>query len=51
MCATCAACNLARYDGMRYGYRADGADSEEVFARTRGDGLRAMCATCAACNW
>jgi len=36
-----ASSNLARYDGMRYGYRADGADSEEVFARTRGDGFGA----------
>jgi len=36
-----ASSNLARYDGMRYGFRADGADSEQVFAHTRGEGFGA----------
>jgi aspartyl-tRNA(Asn)/glutamyl-tRNA(Gln) amidotransferase subunit A len=35
-----ASSNLARYDGVRYGYRADGgADSVEMMSRTRGDGF------------
>ena len=34
-----ASSNLARYDGMRFGERADGADSYEVFAGTRGEGF------------
>ena len=33
--------NLARYDGMRFGFRSDGQDTDEVFARTRGDGFGA----------
>jgi aspartyl-tRNA(Asn)/glutamyl-tRNA(Gln) amidotransferase subunit A len=35
-----ASSNLARYDGVRYGYRADaGSDSVEMMARTRGEGF------------
>ncbi|MHC4953853.1 MAG: Asp-tRNA(Asn)/Glu-tRNA(Gln) amidotransferase subunit GatA [Planctomycetota bacterium] len=34
-----ASSNLARYDGMRYGERVEGDDSEAVFAATRGDGF------------
>jgi aspartyl-tRNA(Asn)/glutamyl-tRNA(Gln) amidotransferase subunit A len=37
-----ASSNLARYDGVRYGYRAEGtADSIEMMARTRGEGFGA----------
>jgi aspartyl-tRNA(Asn)/glutamyl-tRNA(Gln) amidotransferase subunit A len=37
-----ASSNLARYDGVRYGYRAEGgADSVEMMARTRGEGFGA----------
>ncbi len=37
-----ASSNLARYDGVRYGYRADGAeDSVEMMSRTRGQGFGA----------
>ena len=35
-----ASSNLARYDGVRYGFRADGgADSIEMMSRTRGQGF------------
>jgi aspartyl-tRNA(Asn)/glutamyl-tRNA(Gln) amidotransferase subunit A len=35
-----ASSNLARYDGVRYGYRADGGDdSVEMMSRTRGEGF------------
>jgi aspartyl-tRNA(Asn)/glutamyl-tRNA(Gln) amidotransferase subunit A len=34
-----ASSNLARYDGVRYGYRADGADLTEVYERTRDEGF------------
>ena len=35
-----ASSNLARYDGVRYGFRAEGgADSIEMMARTRGQGF------------
>jgi len=34
-----ASSNLARYDGVRYGLRADGADFREMVMRTRHDGL------------
>jgi aspartyl-tRNA(Asn)/glutamyl-tRNA(Gln) amidotransferase subunit A len=35
-----ASSNLARYDGVRYGYRAEGgSDSVEMMARTRGEGF------------
>jgi aspartyl-tRNA(Asn)/glutamyl-tRNA(Gln) amidotransferase subunit A len=34
-----ASSNLARYDGVRYGLRVDGADSVEMMARTRGAGF------------
>ena len=43
--ATCeASSNLARYDGVRYGYRADfskqaAADLEEFYSRNRGEGF------------
>lgn len=43
--ATCeASSNLARYDGVRYGYRADfskkpPADIDEFYSRTRGEGF------------
>lgn len=33
--------NTARYDGMRYGYSADGASLLEVYERTRGEGFGA----------
>ena len=31
--------NLARFDGMRYGPRAEGSDLTEVYGRTRSDGF------------
>jgi aspartyl-tRNA(Asn)/glutamyl-tRNA(Gln) amidotransferase subunit A len=31
--------NLARYDGVRYGFRADGRDVAEMNMRTRGEGF------------
>jgi aspartyl-tRNA(Asn)/glutamyl-tRNA(Gln) amidotransferase subunit A len=34
-----ASSNLARYDGVRYGLRSDGADFKEMVMRTRHDGL------------
>jgi len=34
-----ASSNLARYDGVRYGLRVDGADSVEMMARTRDAGF------------
>ncbi len=34
-----ASSNLARYDGVRYGFRADGADVVEMNMRTRGEGF------------
>jgi aspartyl-tRNA(Asn)/glutamyl-tRNA(Gln) amidotransferase subunit A len=34
-----ASSNLARYDGVRYGLRADGPDFREMVMRTRHDGL------------
>ena len=34
-----ASSNLARYDGVRYGYRAEGADLTEVYERTRDEGF------------
>ena len=35
-----ASANLARFDGVRYGYRAEGADDlVEMYERTRGDGF------------
>jgi aspartyl-tRNA(Asn)/glutamyl-tRNA(Gln) amidotransferase subunit A len=34
-----ASSNLARYDGVRYGLRADGADFREMLMNTRHDGL------------
>jgi aspartyl-tRNA(Asn)/glutamyl-tRNA(Gln) amidotransferase subunit A len=34
-----ASSNLARYDGVRYGLRADGADFREMLMHTRHDGL------------
>ncbi|MCD4656343.1 MAG: Asp-tRNA(Asn)/Glu-tRNA(Gln) amidotransferase subunit GatA [Planctomycetes bacterium] len=34
-----ASANLARFDGMRYGARKDGADLEEVYLRTRSEGF------------
>jgi aspartyl-tRNA(Asn)/glutamyl-tRNA(Gln) amidotransferase subunit A len=34
-----ASSNLARYDGVRYGLRADGADFREMVMNTRHDGL------------
>jgi aspartyl-tRNA(Asn)/glutamyl-tRNA(Gln) amidotransferase subunit A len=36
--AECSA-NLARYDGVRYGVRRDGATTEEMMAATRADGF------------
>jgi aspartyl-tRNA(Asn)/glutamyl-tRNA(Gln) amidotransferase subunit A len=34
-----ASANLARFDGIRYGLRVDGATTEEMMARTRADGF------------
>jgi aspartyl-tRNA(Asn)/glutamyl-tRNA(Gln) amidotransferase subunit A len=34
-----ASSNLARYDGVRYGYRATGDDLTEVYERTRNEGF------------
>ena len=34
-----ASSNLARYDGVRYGFRAPGSDSVEMMAETRGAGF------------
>ena len=35
-----ASSNLARYDGIRYGYRAEGCESvEELFVKTRSEGF------------
>ena len=31
--------NLARFDGVRYGYHADGANLTDDYARTRGEGV------------
>jgi len=36
-----ASSNLARYDGVRYGLRVDGADVNEMYARTRSAGFGA----------
>src|SRR6059036_3165137 len=34
-----ASSNLARYDGVRYGYRADTAERYEMYTRTRDEGF------------
>jgi aspartyl-tRNA(Asn)/glutamyl-tRNA(Gln) amidotransferase subunit A len=34
-----ASANLARFDGIRYGLRVDGADPAELYSRTRGAGF------------
>jgi aspartyl-tRNA(Asn)/glutamyl-tRNA(Gln) amidotransferase subunit A len=34
-----ASANLARYDGIRYGHRVEGADPNELYASTRGAGF------------
>ncbi|HVZ71729.1 MAG TPA: Asp-tRNA(Asn)/Glu-tRNA(Gln) amidotransferase subunit GatA [Polyangia bacterium] len=40
VCTAEASSNLARYDGVKYGQRAEGAKSlEELYARTRGEGF------------
>ena len=36
-----ASANLARFDGIRYGLRVDGADPIELYGRTRGNGFGA----------
>jgi aspartyl-tRNA(Asn)/glutamyl-tRNA(Gln) amidotransferase subunit A len=36
-----ASSNLARYDGVRFGLRADGADLRELYERTRAEGFGA----------
>ncbi len=36
-----ASSNLARYDGVRYGLRSEGADLTEMYENTRGDGFGA----------
>ncbi len=36
-----ASANLARFDGIRYGRRVDGADPIELYSRTRGSGFGA----------
>ena len=35
-----ASANLARFDGIRYGLRVDGADPIEMYGKTRGQGFR-----------
>jgi len=34
-----ASANLARFDGIRYGARVDGADPIELYSKTRGAGF------------
>ncbi len=34
-----ASANLARFDGIRYGYRASASDLDEMYARSRGEGF------------
>ncbi len=34
-----ASSNLARYDGVRYGLRVEGADLDDMYAKTRGQGF------------
>lgn len=34
-----ASSNLARYDGVRYGLRVEGADINDMYAKTRGEGF------------
>jgi aspartyl-tRNA(Asn)/glutamyl-tRNA(Gln) amidotransferase subunit A len=42
ICTAEASSNLARYDGVRFGHRAEGARSlDELYARTRGEGFGA----------
>jgi len=42
ICTAEASSNLARYDGVRHGHRADGARTlDELYARTRGEGFGA----------
>jgi aspartyl-tRNA(Asn)/glutamyl-tRNA(Gln) amidotransferase subunit A len=36
-----ASANLARFDGVRYGLRVDGADPAELYSKTRGEGFGA----------
>jgi aspartyl-tRNA(Asn)/glutamyl-tRNA(Gln) amidotransferase subunit A len=36
-----ASSNLARYDGVRYGFRAEGADLRDMYEETRGQGFGA----------
>jgi aspartyl-tRNA(Asn)/glutamyl-tRNA(Gln) amidotransferase subunit A len=36
-----ASSNLGRYDGVRYGYKAEGRHLEEMFSNTRGEGFGA----------
>jgi len=41
VCTAEASSNLARYDGVRFGHRAEAASLEELYARTRGEGFGA----------
>ena len=41
ICTAEASSNLARYDGIRFGQRAEAGSLEELYARTRGEGFGA----------
>jgi len=41
VCTAEASSNLARYDGIRFGHRAEAGSLEELYARTRGEGFGA----------
>jgi aspartyl-tRNA(Asn)/glutamyl-tRNA(Gln) amidotransferase subunit A len=41
VCTAEASSNLARYDGVRFGHRAEAGSLEELYARTRGEGFGA----------
>ncbi|HXU81046.1 MAG TPA: amidase, partial [Polyangia bacterium] len=41
VCTAEASSNLARYDGIRFGHRAEAGTLEELYARTRGEGFGA----------
>jgi aspartyl-tRNA(Asn)/glutamyl-tRNA(Gln) amidotransferase subunit A len=43
VCTAEASSNLARYDGVRFGHRAEASSLEELYARTRGEGFGAEC--------
>lgn len=39
ICTSEASSNLARYDGVKYGYRNEQADLEDMYCKTRGEGF------------